>query len=109
MVSCNTFPVDLVPHTAQGTLTFDDGTKKFSEGDEGTFTVTKRKDKDETQYDVEVDITYFKKEGGGLVGVNAVVGFASYEIEFYTLLISTLALISMRSSKVCNLNQGVIG
>ena len=51
--------------------------KKFAEGDEGTFTVTKRKDKDGTEYDVEVDITYFKKEGGGLVGVNAVVGFNS--------------------------------
>ena len=78
-----THPVDLLPHFAQGTLTFDsDSEKKFAEGDKGTFTVKKTKDKDEAEYDVEVDITYLHKEHGSLIKGNAVVGFASYRLSF---------------------------
>ena len=78
-----THPVDLLPHFAQGTLTFDsEKEKRLAEGDKGTFTVKKTKDKDETEYDVEVDITYLHKEHGSLIKENAVVGFASYRLNF---------------------------
>ena len=80
-----THPVDKRPLEAKGTLTFE-STEKFAEGDHGKFKVTKKKDG--AEYDVEVVITYIKKNGLRAIEVNAVVSTALYEIEFYVLLIN---------------------
>ena len=53
-----------------------------------TKTKDKDSDKDRPEYDVKVVITYSKKDNHSGRPVEAVVGFASYETEFYVLLIS---------------------
>lgn len=59
------------PLEAKGTLTFESLKEKFAEGDHGKFKVTKKKDGDEHGYDVEVFITYIKKDGLRGIEVNA--------------------------------------
>ena len=70
---------------AKGTLTFE-STEKFAAGDHGKFRVTKKKDS--AEYDVEVGITYLRKDGLRAIEVSGGVSSALYEIELYVLLIT---------------------
>ena len=70
---------------AKGTLTFE-STEKFAAGDHGKFRVTKKKDG--AEYDVEVGITYLRKDGLRAIEVSGGVSSALYGIELYFLLIT---------------------